>query len=370
MGNLGLYNLAMDRAIDHRPTRAEMDAAPRYDAEWIRVLAFGSLIVQHAASAFEPWGTHLLLVWNGQPSPGATQLVEVVGVWGIPLLFFSLGMGLRCALDSRNWRQLAGDLASRAIVPLAFGTAALGPLSLAIAFRYYYGGAPYVPTPEHLWFLGNTLIYVLLLLPILVWVKRRPSNWLVKAAGSMVRVGRGLGISLLALPAILVTLLMNPIDYTSYAFRLHGFVLGLILFALGFLLVSSGETGKRSAERWRFASLALCCSLTLIRLLELWDPLNALLALESMAWIVAIWGFASRYLDKSSKTLSLLSPAVLPVYILHLPVQLLVSSFLMPLGIHPLPKFLLLLVSTIIGSVGLYQIAKRICWIRPLFGMS
>ena len=86
------------------------------------------------------------------------QLVEMVDIWAIPLLFFALGMGLRLAMEKRNCRQLAGDLASRAIVPLAFGTFAVGPLSLAIAFGHYYGRVPYVPTPEHLWFLGNALI--------------------------------------------------------------------------------------------------------------------------------------------------------------------------------------------------------------------
>jgi len=360
----------MGGLIDHRPTRAEMDAAPRYDAEWIRVLAFGSLIIHHAASAFKPWGTHLLLVWNGQPFLGATQIVQLVSVWGIPLLFFALGMELRCALDSSSWRQLAGDLASRVIVPLAFGTAALGPLSLAIAFRYYYGRAPYVPTPEHLWFLGNALIYVLLLLPILIWAKRRPSSWLIRGVERLVRAGPGLAVVLFAGSAVLVALLMNPMNYTSYAFRLHGFVLGFILFVLGFLLVSSGETGRRLAERLRFVALAAYCLLALVRLLGLWNPLSALLALESMAWIVAIWGFASRHLGRPSRTLRRLSSAVLPVYVLHLPVQVFVSSFLMPMGIHPLPKFLLLLVLTIIGSVGLCQVAKRICWIRPLLGME
>jgi len=356
--------------MDHGPARVETGAAPRYDAEWIHVLAFGALVIHHAALAFNPWGTHLLLIWNDRSFLGATQLVEMVNVWAIPLLFVSLGMGLRRAMDSRGWKRIAGDLASRAVVPLVVGTFALGPLSLGIAFRYYYGRASYVPTPEHLWFLGNMLIYVLLLLPIVIWVKSRPGNWLIRGFERLVRAGRGLGVVLFTVPAVLVAVLMNPIDYTSYAFRLHGFVLGLILFVLGFLFVSSGETGRRSAERLRFVALAAGCSLTVVRLLELWNPLNALLALESMSWIVAIWGFASRHLGKPSKTLRRLSSAVLPVYIVHLPVQAFVSSFLMPVGIPPLPKFLLLVVLTLIGSLGLYQIAKRLCWIRPLFGME
>jgi len=370
MSDLCLYNLTMVRIADTRLDRKETGVSPRYDADWLRVLAFGFLIVHHAALAFKPWGTHFLLIWSDQSFLGATQLAETVNVWAIPLLFFSLGMGLRRVLDSRSWKQLASDLASRTVVPLAFGTFALGPLSLAIAFRYYYGRAYYVPTPEHLWFLGNMVIYVLLLLPVLIWVKRRASNWLIRGFERLVGAGRGVGVILFTLPAVLVAVLMNPIDYTSYAFRLHGFVLGLILFVLGFLFVSSGETGRRSVERLRFGALSLGCTLLLSRLFDLWNPLDALLALESMSWIIAIWGFTSRHLGKPSRTLRYVSSAVFPVYILHLPVQVFVSSFLIPLGIDAFPKFLLLVMLTLGGSIGLYEIIKRIPWIRSLLGME
>ena len=65
-----------------------------------------------------------------------------------------------------------------------------------------------------------------------------------------------------------------------------------------------------------------------------------------------------------------MSSAVFPVYILHLPVQVFVSSFLIPLGIDAFPKFLLLVMLTLGGSIGLYEIIKRIPWIRSLLGME
>jgi len=312
----------------------------------------------------------LLLIWNERSLLGVSQFVEMINIWGIPILFAVLGMRLRLVLERRSWKQLVGDLSLRIVVPLACGTFIVGPLSLAIAVGYYYGRASYVPAPGHLWFLGNLLIYVLLLFPILIWVKHRPNNWLIRGFERLVGAGRGLGVVLVVAPLILEAILVNPMDYASYPFRLHGLVLGLICFVGGFLFVSTGETGRYSAERVRLGALVLGCGLTLARLFDLWNPLNALLALESMSWIVAVWGFASRYMDKPSKTLLYLSTAVFPVYILHLPVQLFVSSFLMPLGIHPLPKFFLLVVLTLIGSLGLYEIIKRIRWFRLLFGIK
>jgi len=370
MSHLCLYNLAMVGLADTRLDRKETEVNPRYDADWFRVLAFGFLILHHAALAFKPWGTYLLLIWNEGSFLGATQFVDILNIWAIPMLFVASGMGLLLAMEQRNWKQLVGDLAHRVFVPLAFGTFVVGPLSLAIAFGHYYGKAAYIPTPGHLWFLGNLLIYVSLLLPILIWVKRRPSNWLVRGFEHLVGAGRGLGVVLLIAPAVLEAVLMNPMDYTSYAFRLHGLVLGFICFLLGLLFVSSGETGKRSVERLRFGALALGCALTVNRLFDFWNPLSALLALESMSWIIAIWGFTSRHLGKPSKTLRYVSSAVFPVYVLHVPVQIFVSSFLMPLGIHAFPKFLLLVMLTLGGSIGLYEIIKRIPWIRSLLGME
>lgn len=355
--------------MDQRLRKIETSIGSRYDADRMCVLVFGLLIIHHAASAFMPWSTHLLLIWNKGSWLGITRFIEMINPWGIPLLFVVSGMGLRLAIERRNWLQFAGFLSLRMLLPLAFSIFIIGPLSLAIAFSYYYGRASYVPTPGHLWFLGNLLIYVPLLFPILIWVKHSPNNWLVRGFEHLVGAGRGLGVVFLAVPLILEAILVKPMDYVSYPFRWHGFVLGLICFVLGFLFVTTGETGRNATKRLRFAALALGFGLALARLFKLWSPSNVLLALESMSWIIAVWGFASRYLDKPSKTLRYLSTAVFPVYIIHLPVQLFVSSFILPLGIHPLPKLFLLVVLTLSGSLGLYEIVKRIRWVRALFGM-
>jgi len=365
-----LHNLAMDELRGSRLDLGGPETPRRCDVDWISILAFGALIFHHAVLAFNPWGTHLLLIWSDRSFPGANQIAELIGIWAIPLLFVALGMQVRRAVDGRSWRQLAGDVAVMGILPLALGTFAIGPLSLGIAFRHYYGRATYVPTPEHLWFLGSALIYVLLLLPVLIWMRRRPNNCLERQVGRLVGAGRGVGMIVLTLPVVLAMALMNPVKYAFYAFRPHGFVLGFILFTLGMLYVSLEETGKRSSRCLRFGALVLGCSLALVRLLGLWSPPSALLALESVSWIVAILGFASRHSSQPTKMLQRLSSGVLPVYILHLPVQVLVSSFLIPMGIPPFPKFLLLLALTLIGSMGLYLIVRRICWLRPLLGME
>lgn len=365
------YDAIMDRLrgrnltepIDHLPIH-------RNDIHWIVVLALGLLIVRNLAGAFQPWATNLLLIWNDHALPGVSRLIDVVRLPGIPILFAALGMGSGLGLERRTWRQLLGNGALRILLPPLFATFAVGPLCLAIAFHYYYGRASYVPAPGHLWFLGNVLIYWTLLLPIVIWVERRPHNWLVRGLERMVGAAGGGGMILLTVPGILEAILVDPAVYSAYALTMHGLLVGFIFFGLGFLIVCASETGRRAAERLRFGALALGCGLCIARQLNLWGTSNALAVLESTAWVMAIWGLASRHLDRPSGVLRYLFPAAFPVYILHLPVQLLVSSFLIPFGMHPLLKLSLLTVLTLGGTFGLYEIVKRLRWVRPLFGMA
>ena len=90
-----------------------------------------------------------------------------------------------------------------------------------------------------------------------------------------------------------------------------------------------------------------------------------------MSWILAILGYGAVYLNKPSASLSYLSKAVYPVYIIHLPVQFGISYFLIPMSLPAYVKLFLLLVGTYTVSLLIYEfILRRLKWIRPLFGMK
>ena len=87
--------------------------------------------------------------------------------------------------------------------------------------------------------------------------------------------------------------------------------------------------------------------------------------------MLAIFGYASVYLNKPSAKLNYLSKAAYPVYIVHLPMQLFFSYYIMTLALPALVKLVVLLAATCGASFLLYELAiKRIKWIRPLFGMK
>ena len=125
-------------------------------------------------------------------------------------------------------------------------------------------------------------------------------------------------------------------------------------------------------ERIKQGALLVAFLLYLVRLFifSLEGP-NVLTAIESISWVLAIFGCASLYLNKPSRKLAYFSKAVYPVYIVYMPLQYFFSYYIIPLSLPAAIKLVLLLVLTFGGSLALYEFAlKRIKWVRPLFGLK
>jgi hypothetical protein len=166
---------------------------------------------------------------------------------------------------------------------------------------------------------------------------------------------------------------VNPAYFALYVDTVHGWLMGLICFFLGFVFIAIQGEFWPAVARIRWSALVVASSLYLVRLLvfKLQAEPNWLTALESMSWMLAIIGFGSLYLNRPSRSLEYFSKAVYPVYIVHLPVQFTLAYLLLPLTISAYLKLALLLAGTFGLSLMLYEYAlRRLKWIRPLFGMK
>jgi glucan biosynthesis protein C len=342
----------------------------RHDVDWVRVYALGLLILYHAVLGFMPDAKDIYFIGNEQTLEGLWVLMGMINVWRIPIVFMVSGMGVYFAMEHRAWKALLQDRTLRILVPLIFGSFFIAPISFYFAMKYYGMEVSYWANPAHLWFLANIYLYVILLLPLLSYLKSRPENGIVRFLTRAFR--HPAGLYLLAVPIVVEALLVQPENYTVYYMNLHGFLLGMACFLTGFLFVSLKEVSWQAVQRVRTVALALAFLLYLVRLLlfKLEGP-NALIAFESMSWMLAIFGYASVYLNKPSAKLNYLSKAVYPVYIVHLPMQFFFSYYIMTLALPALVKLVVLLSATYGASFLLYELAiKRIKWIRPLFGMK
>ncbi|MDA9594599.1 hypothetical protein N9S34_02525 [bacterium] len=91
---------------------------------------------------------------------------------------------------------------------------------------------------------------------------------------------------------------------------------------------------------------------------------------ESMCWMLAVFGYGSIHLNHQSKPLTYFKDAVYPIYILHMPLQSLLSYLIIPTKISLLLKLNLLIIGTLFFSILLYEMIKRMNWIRPIFGLK
>lgn len=354
---------------------SSVSPARRHDVDWLRTIAIGLLIVYHSAIAYQPWGALLGYAVNDEPVEALWVVMSALNAWRIPLLFVISGMGMRFAMQRRDWKALLKDRVQRILVPYLFGTVTVASLMYWFVARYYHIEYVYVVNHAHLWFLANIFAYVLILLLPMMMLKNRPDNnlfrlihWLLKKPATLY---------LAAVPLVIETLIvpLPPEGFTTYYDNLHGFALGMVCFGLGFLFAAAGEDFWRAVRRIWISALPLAIMLYLVRfflfILSGEVGLNALTAIESTCWMLAVFSLGARLLNKPSKGLTYLRSAAYPVYIIHLPVQYGLALLILPLDIVPLLEWVLLVLATVSVSMAIYEVLlRRINLIRPLFGMK
>ena len=342
------------------------------------------LIFYHLGISFTSLARQTLFVQNKRVVEGIWPLLNLMNSWRIPLVFLIAGVALRLSFRKRTKMQIFKERAKVLGLPWLFGTLVFSTSSVFIAGKYYnywfldeineaalfsfqYQGV-------HLWFLINIFIYCWLFVPILNFIsKENFISLLLKRPG---------GIFLFAIPIVAEGHLLNLVRfktetygdyYTTYALTEHGFILGLIWFAIGIILTSQGDAFWESNKKnWRL-HLALGMTSYFYRLfnnfIEDYALDNRLIAFESFNFIFALLGLAALYLNKDSPQLTYYKTAVYPVYIVHLPVQMAVMYFFAGINIHPIIKFPIALFLICFLSLTIYHDIKNIKPLRPLFGL-
>lgn len=93
--------------------------------------------------------------------------------------------------------------------------------------------------------------------------------------------------------------------------------------------------------------------------------------LNMWSWILAVFAFAARYLNRPSAVLAYRNEAVYPFYILHQTITLIMGYFLMDSPLHWAWKFGLMVMGTFGFSWLIYEfLIRRWARIRPLFGLK
>ncbi|WP_307350172.1 acyltransferase family protein [Caulobacter ginsengisoli] len=364
-------------------------SARRADLDWIRVGAFGLLILYHVALVYAPWDWHVhsrhYLEWLRD---GAL----VTNPWRLTLLFLVSGAALRLMSRRLTPGAVLKARIARLAPPFLFGVLVLVPPQAwieAMAKGSWHQGlgawwlnqfspANLETLPlNHLWFVLYIAVYSLAAIALLA----QPA--------ALARLEKALawatsGWRLLVLPIVYLGLVRQFLFWrwgltNHLTSDWYNHAISLAAFLAGFALV--GQDGFwRSLERQRWVALSLALiALPLLMALEVHPGGMAfdgsvkagMFALDQWATIAAILGFGSRHLRRAdSPILRYLNQAIFPCYLIHQTLLVAAGYLLLRIGLPLWIEAPALVAITLGGSLAVYELVRRVDPIRPIWGLK
>jgi hypothetical protein len=235
---------------------------------------------------------------------------------------------------------------------------------------------------HHLWFLAYVLVLTFVLLPLLLWMRSekgamRLDRWSTIAARYHLVWLLAALVFLAEIGLLPVTANVNGLVGDWYGLTFYG-----LLMLAGALLYRSPAL-LQSLERQRFAALAV--GIVAYAILEAvffsghirrpydraaWFALCALSAVNIVAWLITIAGFARRW-ARPTAFLRYATPAVYPFYIMHQTVTVIFAFYLTQSDLPVVLKFLATAIVTFGVTALIYEfVVRRVGVLRPLFGMA
>ncbi len=366
--------------------------------DWLRVLAVIGVFLFHALHPFTggPW-----VIKNQVESLPLTIIVFFFFPWGMPFFFLIAGMGSWLALRHRTAGQFARERFQRLLVPFFVGALLFTPIQLTYEWwnrsqlgqtqatlLAYLGGRHPPLSPRffdwagfHLWFLGFLFAFSMLGLPIFLWLRGMAGKRIEEGLARL--CDRRGGLMAFILPLLLIQLLFRPFapaeqDWADFFYRFAFFVLGYLMYTDTRFLPAVRR------ERWLMAVMGSAAFVALAALSVAADPEKlmsspglpgyylfwALFAVNSWCWTLVALALGMRYLDFTNRWLEYGKEAVLPFFVVHQPVIVVIATFVVQWNTGLGIKALVVVAASFAISLGIYEfLIKRIGFLRTLFGM-
>lgn len=381
-----------DRPLAQPPARI-------YYLDWLRVLAILGVFLFHAVHPFDLTAWHIK---NAEQSTALTILIAFLYPWGMPFFFLLAGAGSFFALRRRQAGAFARERFQRLLIPFFVGALLLMPPMLYFEWLHKTAaGVLDVPlldfvlnrhggfTPiwfgalgYHLWFLGFLFSFSILCLPIFLWLRGEHGGQLL---GRLAQLSRRRGALLLwIVPLALVRLALQPFfpqehSWADFLVQMSFFLLGYVLFARAELLHAVRRDWKLHIAIGLAAAAGAIAIAAATGTLDLQAPPRSLLdiafwtliAADGWCWSLFLLYLGMRYLDFTNRTLEYGKYAVLPFFMLHQPVIIVLAYFAVQWPASLWIKLLFVVVGSFCISLGLYEyVIRRSPLLRLLFGMK
>jgi surface polysaccharide O-acyltransferase-like enzyme len=371
---------------------AAKTSTPRlYYLDWLRVIATIGIFLFHNSRAYDygDWS-----IKNAQTTLGATQFVEFMNIWMMPLFFVLSGASVYYSLKSRNGGSFLKERFFRIMVPwLLTGIFVMAPPQVYLErlshgqfdgnffqflphyFNGIYGfGGNFAFHGMHIWYLMQLSVFSVILLPFFL---PRARTGVSPAQSIAAKLGKSWMLPLLFVPVGIAALLSSAVglafteqmgswDILSY---MMFFILGYMIFA------SDGiQQAIRKQGGWFLAAAAVFSATHILLKFYVrpvfYDDIDMRL-LATWGWIVGLLWLGRRLLNFTNRFLAHVSEMVLPFYILHQTVIIFVAYFVVQTGLAIPLKYGINVVISFAAIVVLYELlVSRVGVFRFLFGMK
>jgi len=376
----------------------------RYDVDWLRIIALSLLILYHTGMYYvADWQWHIK---SPSPVDWLHNLMVMSNLWRMSLLFFVSGITLALIQGKYTSSRLFRTRSLRLFIPLLFGMfvivapqlyyelLAQGKLSsgyLAFWLEYINPNTQLLVerhsiigllTWNHLWYLAYLWCYTL------VFIGFQPLIRLLVQYPGFQRLNAKYFWLLTGVCLLLLWLFIRPLFPTTHDLLNDWYNHGKYL-----LVMFTGYCFGRRTDIWQavisyrkqLLFAALCCYFLVAldrngffpwmgaafqQYLAVKALYGLVLVVNMWCWILSLTGYLGQYLNKPSKTLDYANEAVLPCYILHQSLIIILAINLLPLALPVWLEALLIILGTCAICLLSYELIKRLNFGRILFGLK
>ena len=372
-----------------------------YWLDWLRVLAMGMMFLYHSARPFDYEWSHIR---NTELDLGMTFFAGFVRGWIMPLFFVIAGMATFFSLGKRTSGHFAKERFMRLIIPLVgIGWFVILPVHVYFEALFWSDTESYLPdftgscfidfyfwwsfvkgfegaggcfplTCLYLWYLFWLFIFSFITVHFFKYLREKEDT-ISKLAAICNKPG---GIFLLAVPLIIVEIITmppffdNPGGYGGWKLPMH-----LLFFVLAYVLASDSQFAQ-SIDKHGIPALVVGIITSIIVQWYIWVYSSGFTsyilfsvawAFNGWCWVIAILSLGRKFLSFNHKWLKFLNELVLPFYVLHQTVIVVMAFYVVGLNLIVIVKFLIIVLASFAIISLLLAPIRQINVLRFLFGM-
>ncbi|MHA2129238.1 MAG: acyltransferase family protein, partial [Promethearchaeota archaeon] len=360
----------------------------RYDIDWLRIITIFLVFIYHCSRFFDlnEWSIKVPI---DKRDLGVTLFFNFLGGIGMPLFFIISGMATFYFLGFAKAGLYVKARFVRLMIPFLIALFTQIPIQVYLErvsvgdftgsffefypqyFNGFYGyGGNFPWTGLHLWFL--ILLFIFSLVTVIPFVYLRKEKNLEKISKVAAFFSKPGSLYLLIIPAIFVEI-FQPLSILGIFGGYNLFSL-LIFYIIGFFLASDKQFKESVEKHGRIALITGIISTLLLVPVSLFLFLDVLFWVLGLiyvwSWLIVILGLGSKHLNFNHKSRKFLNDIVMPFYVLHQTIIIIIGFFIVQLDLIISVMYLIISSISFIIIIGLVLVIRKINVLRFLFGMS